>query len=188
MVYVRGQSLYFEPKPDPTTAPVYKITYQPKQGKNATKGNFESLSFQRALTVSRGIQVIIRSWNSKQAHGFTATYPAKAKSIQVGKSTVGAGAQIYSKTVPNLTQAQADQMAQSWYAQLVAHEMKFEDLKMPGDNALDITSVIAVSGTGTDYDQTYFPDSINRSIRFDGGYSMTIAAKNHATDSETGVL
>ena len=105
------------------------------------------------------------------------------KTIKVGQSSVGAGGQIYSKTIPNLTQDQALQYAQKWYGQLVAHEMRLEDLEMPGDNDLDITSIIEFSGTGTAFDQQYFPDNISRRISFDGGYGMTIAAKNHAPDS-----
>ncbi|WP_234775168.1 hypothetical protein [Paraburkholderia tropica] len=78
---------------------------------------------------------------------------------------------------------QALQYAQNWYKQLVAHEMKLEGLALPGDNALDVTSMIQLSGTGTAFDQLYYPDSINRAMSFDGSYEMTIAAKNHAPDS-----
>jgi phage protein D len=187
-VWVRGQSLYFAPAPDPTTTTPYQIVWTPGYKGGTEKANFERVNFKRALTVSRGIQVIIRSWNKKVSHGFTATYPAKVKTIQVGKSKTGAGAQIYSKTIPNLTQEQAIQRAQNWYQQLVAHEMKFDNMGIPGDNGLDITSIISLSGTGTAFDQQYFPDSISRSLNVDGGYEMTVAAKNHSPESETGAL
>jgi phage protein D len=61
--------------------------------------------------------------------------------------------------------------------------MKLEGLTIPGDNDLDTTSLIQLSGTGTAFDQVYFPDSITRRLSFDGGYEMTIEAKNHAPDS-----
>ena len=184
-MWVRGQSLYFQPPPDPTKTTPYSLVYQVASTTSGPKANWETGRLTRALTVSRGIQVKIRSWNKKYAKGFTVAYPAgKAKTIKVGQSTVGGGAQIYSKTIPNLTQDQALQYAQKWYAQLVAHEMKIEGLTMPGDNDLDTTSLIQLSGTGTAFDQIYYPDSINRSMTFDGGYEMTLNAKNHAPDSQ----
>lgn len=182
-VWVRGQSLYFQPAPDPTKTTPYSIVYQVASTEAGPKANFERLKMKRALTVSRGIQVKIRSWNKKYAKGFSVSYPSNVKTIKVGQSTVGSGGQIYSKTIPNLTQDQALQYAQKWYGQLVAHEMRLEDLEMPGDNDLDITSIIEFGGTGTAFDQQYFPDNISRRISFDGGYGMTIAAKNHAPDS-----
>jgi phage protein D len=161
----------------------YQIVYQVATTTAGPKANFEAVKFTRALTVSRGIQVKIRSWNKKYAKGFTVAYPSNVKTIKVGSSTVGAGAQIYSKTIPNLTKDQALQRAQNWYQQIVAHEMKVEGLTMPGDNNLDTTSIIQLSGTGTAFDQIYYPDSITRTLNFDGGYEMTIEAKNHAPDS-----
>jgi phage protein D len=162
----------------------YPIVWQPTSTSSGPKANFEAVKFTRALTVSRGIQVKIRSWNKKFAKGFTVSYPSNAKTIKVGSSSVGAGAQIYSKTVPNLTQDQALQYAQNWYQQIVAHEMKIEGLTMPGDNNLDIPSMLQLSGTGTAFDQMYYTDSIQRTLSFEGGYEMTISAKNHSPDSE----
>ncbi len=182
-VWVRGQTLYFQAPPDPTKTTPYDIVYQVTSTNAGPKANFEAVKFTRSLTVSRGIQVKIRSWNKKYAKGFTVSYPSNVKTIKVGQSTVGAGGQIYSKTVPNLTKDQALQFAQKWYSQLIAHELKIDGLTMPGDNDVDITSIIQLGGTGTAFDQQYYPDSISRSISFDGGYEMTISAKNHAPDS-----
>lgn len=182
-VWVRGQTLYFRPAPDPASTQPYQIVYQVATTSSGPKANFEGVKFKRALTVSRGIQVKIRSWNKKFAKGFTVSYPSNVKTIKVGSSTVGAGAQIYSRTIPNLTQDQAIQRAQKWYEQIVAHEMKLEGLTIPGDNNLDTTSLIQLSGTGTAFDQLYYPDSITRRLDFDGGYEMTVDAKNHAPDS-----
>ena len=38
---------------------------------------------------------------------------------------------------------------------------------------------IRVSGTGTEYDQEYYPDSIVRCWSWDQGYVMRVRAKNH---------
>lgn len=183
-VWVRGQSLYFQPAPDPAKTTPYSVVWQPVTTSAGPMANFESIKLKRALTVSRGIQVKIRSWNKKYAKGFTVSYPSNVKTIKVGSSSVGAGGTIYSKRVDNLTQDQALKYAQNWYNQLVAHEMNIEGLTIPGDNDLDITSIIQFGGTGTAFDQQYFPDSISRSMSFDGGYSMTIGAKNQNPDSQ----
>jgi hypothetical protein len=183
-VWVRGKSLYFQPAPDLTTATPYQLTWQPApNAAGVPVANFEQISLKRSLTVSRGIQVVIRSWNTKTGKALSASFPtSKPKTIQVGKSSVGAGAQIYTKTIPNLDSASALQRAQSWYEQLVAHEMKIE-VTLPGDNTLDTTSIIKLGGTGTKFDQNYYPDSITRSLSLAGGYAMTVNAKNHAPES-----
>ncbi|MDE1139979.1 MAG: hypothetical protein PW999_10050 [Paraburkholderia tropica] len=189
-VWVRGQSLYFQAPADPSATTPYQLVWQPSTTSAGPRANFESFKLKRALTISRGIQVKIRSWNKKFAKGFTVNYPSSTKTIKVGQSQVGAGGTIYSKRVDNLTQDQALQYAQKWYQQLVAHEMIVE-VTMPGDNALDTTSIITLNGTGTAFDsigtgtdqQVYYPDNINRRMTFDGGYEMTVSMKNHSPDS-----
>jgi len=192
IVYVRNQTLYFGPRPADVVGSnpqsLYVIKWQKPFVTNAGSSaspvaNVQSLQFSRALTVSRGVQVVIRSWNQKQAKGFTASYPSGGKSIQVGKATPFGGAQVYVRTFPNLTQDQAQKKAQSLYAAIVAHEMKLK-AELPGDTILDTTSVIQVTGTGTAYDQIYYPDSISRYMHWDGGFSMTVSAKNFASDSQ----
>lgn len=181
-VWVRGTTLYFMPAP--TSPNVYNIVYQPATKTASAQANFEDLTLKRALTVSRGIQVQVKSWNKSLCKTFTANYPAAiAPTIQVGKSLAGSGIQIYKRTYPNLTQEQTIQKAQALYEQLVQHEMQFDNLSMPGDNDLDITSEINLSGTGTAFDQTYYPDCIKRVMSLQSGYGMVVSAKNHSTDS-----
>lgn len=183
-VYVRGKSLYFSPKPDDSTSP-YTITCN-TDDEAYPISNVERLSFARALTVSRGIQVVIRSWHGKYGKAFTATYPSRSSSIQAGKATLFGGTQVYKRTIPNLTQEMANQKAKALYDQIIQHEMKAE-FEMPGDDDLDTTSVIKFVGTDTAFDQTFYPDSITRTLNLDSGYSMHCTAKNHATESDSTV-
>lgn len=183
IVYVRNQTLYFGPR-QAATGDEYVIEWRPPtHEQNTPIANVQTLNFTRALTVTRGIQVVIRSWNQKQAKGFTAYWPSQAKSIQVGKSTPFGGGQVYSRTIPNLTQDQATQKARALYDQIVAHEMRLI-AELPGDTILDTTSVIQVTGTRTAFDQIYYPDTISRRMDWDGGLSMTVAAKNAAPESQ----
>jgi len=182
-VYVRGKTLYFGPKPDPQSTP-YVLQWVPAKDDQAIpEGNFVDLRFSRGLTVSRGIQVVVRSFNSKHKKSFSATYPNKANSTQAGKAKPFGGTQIYTYTIPGLTQEQALQRAQTIYAELIAHEMKLT-ANLPGDNILGIDTMVQVIGTDTAWDQTYFPDSVVRRMSFDEGYAMTLQAKNHAPDSQ----
>lgn len=183
--WVRGQSLFFQPVPDPTKTEPYEMVWQPRTTERGVPvANFEMLKLQRSLTVSRGIQVVIRSFNAKTGKALTVAFPPnKPKSIKVGKSTVGQGSQVYTKTIPGLDRAAALQRAQNWYQQLVAHEMKMQ-FAFPGDNSLDVTSIVKLSGTGTAWDQNYYPDSISRVMTVNGGYALSGHAKNHSPESE----
>jgi hypothetical protein len=186
IVYVRGTTLYFGPGPSETSTP-FKLIWQDGVNGGAPTANFENLQCTRGLTVSRGIEVVIRSWNQKQQKGFTAQFPGKSKTIQAGKSSIFGGTQIYWRTIGNLTQEQATQEAQKLYAQLIQHEMKIS-FEMPPDDSLDTTSVVQLDGTNTAFNQLYYPDSISRSMSVDGGWVMRASAKNHSPESEIGAL
>ena len=180
VVYVQGHDLHFEPAPDPGANP-YPITWQPPSDNGWPVGNVESLTFQRTLTVGKGVVVQVRSWNQKQKKGFTATYPTShAKGIKPGDSK--SPAQVYSYVIANLTQEQANQKARALYNGIIQHEMRME-CTLPADAALSKTSTIKVSGTGTAFDQVYYPESITRRLGIDAGFTMEVSAKNHSSDT-----
>ncbi|WP_353192103.1 hypothetical protein [Pandoraea pnomenusa] len=184
VVYVSGRELHFGPKTDPESTPYLIQWSPPDDSRGYPEANAVDLKFTRALTVSRGIQVVVRTWNAKQKKGFTVSYPSKAKTTQAGKAKPFGGAQIFSYTIPGLTQEQALQRAQKIYDELIAHEMKLV-ARMPADPLLRVTTMIEVAGTDTDWDQRYFPDSVVRrmSMNMSDGYVMSVNAKNHAPDS-----
>jgi hypothetical protein len=51
---------------------------------------------------------------------------------------------------------------------------------MPGDVTTTSRLQDQLSGTGTAFDQLYWIDEIEREMGFDGGFGMTIKAKNHS--------
>lgn len=178
VVYVKGHELHFEPQPDASTAPQYPINWVPADSQQTFRSNASQLSFQRTLTVGKTIAVEVRSFNQQQRAGFRVIYPKKQGSqIKPGEAT--SPAQLYSYNVPNLTLEQATQRAQSIYNDLIKNEMRLT-AEMPADNVLDTLHVIPVSGTGTVFDQTYFPHSITRTMSMHEGYRMRIAARNHS--------
>ena len=185
VVYVKGNELHFEPAPDPATAPQYPVFWVPATESAPFQSNAKTLGFSRTLTVGKTITVTVRSWNQKQAKGFTATYPTNhAKGIRPGSATEPA--QNYSYVIGNLTQQQAIQRAQAIYNEIIKNEMRMT-ASFPGDGTLDVAHVIPVSGTGTAFDQTYYPETIIRRMTYDGGYSMDVTARNHSNDVEPAI-
>lgn len=183
VAYVKGRELHFEPKPDDGTADPFVLKWEaPTEERGYPVFNGTRLSFSRHLTVSKGVIVQVRSWNAKSKAGFTATYPKHGKGIQPGNATTKGDAQLYSYTIPNLTQQQADERAQKLYREIIAHEMRL-DAQMPGDVSLTIADRVQVTGTGTNWDQDYYPESITRRMSMGEGFTMSLAAKNHDPNS-----
>ena len=80
------------------------------------------------------------------------------------------------------TAVRCQQYAQARYREIIAHEMRMR-ARLPADNLLQAKSVIKVQGTGTAFDQTYYPMSITRMMSMDEGYTMLVDAKNRNPDS-----
>lgn len=178
LCYVRGKTLHFRPRPTEPGEP-YVIRWEPPNEDNAApQANVESLEFSRSLTVAKGVTVVVRSWNTKQKAGFTASYPNKGRTTQAGAASPFGGTQVYSFVFPGLTQEQATQKAIQLHREITSHEMKLR-ATLPADELLDPTAVIQVEGTGTKFDQTYYPVSVTKRMSLRGGYTMTVDAKNH---------
>lgn len=185
-VYVKGKELHFEPFAKPSDEP-YLLKWQPptdEQGFSVFNGT--ALAFSRNLTLAKDVIVEVRSWNAKNKKGFT-----KRAQATHNKNTVLAGAaqpygeaQVYSYTFAGLTPDAALKKAQALLAEITQHEMVL-DATLPADNVLGVKNIIQVVGTGTTFDQLYYPDSVRRDMSMDGGYTMTIHAKNHNPETVT---
>lgn len=174
-VFVKGKALYFTPPPS-TSASRPFVFERTVDGNGLASWNGQSVKFRRSLTVAKDIQVTVTSWNAKQKRAFT----VKATRSKKGN---GAGVQKYAYRIANLTPEQAQQKANALLAEISQHEMKVA-IEGPADTAMAIDSVIRVKGTGTDFDQIYFPRSIQRTLTQDGGFNWSIEAKNHSPESE----
>ena len=184
VVYVKGQELHFEPKPL-VTDPPYLLQWEPASADKASPTfNGKAISFTRNLTLAKGIVVTVRSWNAKQKKGFSATFPKSAKSITPGNATNKGGIQNYVFVKAGLDQQKADEFAQNKHRELTRHEMKLQ-ATLPADDLLTANCLVQFTGTGTLFDQQYFPDTVVRRMSVTEGYVMTLNAKNHNTDSET---
>lgn len=166
------------PDADPNT---YELRWEVNADGNPT-ANVKDLRLSRSLTVAKGITVVVRSWNKKQSKGFTAYYPSKGKGTQAGKASPFGNQQIYLVKRGQLDQDSATKLAQQIHKDITQHEMKLR-ATLPADNILTQTAMVRLTGTGTNWDQDYFVESITRQMSLDQGYVMNVSAKNHNVDS-----
>ncbi|WP_042298951.1 phage late control D family protein [Paraburkholderia kururiensis] len=183
--YVQGQTLHFEPLPDPSKDDTYVIQWsEPDATTGSPTATVEDLEFSRNLTVAKDIIVYVRSMNAKQKKGFTVKAQAqhnKNKVIRNAQLPYGQ-AQVYSYSIPGLTQAEAQARANAYLQDLSKHEMRLHAV-MPGDDVLSPRTLVSVTGTDTVFDQIYYPDSVIRAMSIRDGYRMTLSAKNHSVES-----
>lgn len=174
-VYVTGNTLVFGPAP-PDAAP-YIIQWQ-EPNPVLPASNAVRLNFSHNLTLSRDIVVRVRSWNMWQKASYTKTATVKHKSRNSGDTP-----QVYSFIKPGLTPEQAQQLANQTALSLAQHELHMH-VELPGDITPTMQSVLQLRGTP--YDQTFYPETIVRSMRLGGegedddtgGFRMSIESKN----------
>lgn len=185
-IFVKGQTVYFQPKAKPTDNP-YVIQWQaPTDSRSFSVMNGMSLNFSRNLTLAKDIIVIYRghSIKTKKRMEVKRTATHNKNTVLSGASQPAGDAQVYYRYLPGLATPQSlIDKAESYLQELTAHEIKLH-AELPADNLLTTENIIKVVGTGTAFDQTYFPDSILRSFGWNSGYTMTLTAKNHDTNSQ----
>ncbi len=164
-VWVSGITLHFQP----VATAVVAQTVSPS----------ECLGFrmQRALTLASDIEVVVKSWNSRQQSAFMQVARQSGR-----RSGAGARTQRYVYVRPNLLPDQALQLAQRILADLSRHE-RVVQLTMPGALVLSPRSMIAIAGTGTDFDQVYQVAEIERDLSVERGFVQQVKVKNSTVTS-----
>ncbi|CAN7329816.1 hypothetical protein LJR084_001929 [Variovorax sp. LjRoot84] len=185
VVYVKGRELHFEPKPDPAVETPYVLRWQPPNADSASPVfNAMKLTVQRNLTVARDIKVTVRSWNQKQKKGFTVTANrVKVRNKTTSKVVRPVGPpQQYSYFFPNMTPDEAQKKANQLLKDISEHEVNL-NADIPGDPEVAQATVLRLEGTGTAFDQLYFPASVVHSYNDGTGYRTAIRAKNSSPES-----
>jgi phage protein D len=167
--YVEGTNLHFDPAIRGATPPVL---VQP--------GDLTDLRLERSLTLARDIEVTVKSWNSRQSSAFI----QKARGSGSRGTRSSGPPQNYVFVRPNLTPDEALKLAQRKLAELTRHERVIE-MTMAGELVLTPRSMIMLGGTGSDFDQTYYVDVIERRLHAGGGFTQRIRAKNTSPRTET---
>jgi phage protein D len=185
-VYVKGHELHFEPRTAPDSDP-YVIQWQkPTVQSGSPVANVTEMRFSRNLSIAKDIKVRVLSWNPKTNKQVDETAERKrVYSATTSKATKYNGpAQEYTYRIPGLTNDQAQRRAQQILDDLSKHEVNLH-VDMPGDTLLTPRNIIKVVGTGTAFDQTYFPTSITRSYGLSEGFAMSVQAKNQTPNNPT---
>jgi phage protein D len=162
-VAVSGTTLNFSPTNNVARAP-YVIT----------PGDCIDLKLNRSLTLARNIEVTIKTWNSRKKSAFSQT--ASGINIAGSSSAVASPPVQYLFVRPNLTADQASRFAQDKLNELTMHERMVEFI-MPGDLLLTPNSQLIMSGTGTQFDQIYNIDVVERRLSLSEGFMQTVRAK-----------
>ncbi len=171
-VFVEGTALHFQPAGPPAAA---AVAVRPT--------DVISLRLERSLTLARDIEVVVKSWNSREGSAFVQR--ARATRRVGGKGTgEAAPVQRYVFVRPNLTPDAALKLAQQKLAELTRHE-RVIDVVMAGDLVLTPRSTVMLVGTGCDFDQLYYVDTIERRLRYDGGFTQRVRAKNTSPRTQT---
>ena len=168
-VFVRGTSLHFGPSPrNAAVRPIWP-------------GDVMALRLERALTLARDIEVVVKSWNARQQSAFTQTARAAAARRGDGKS---GSAQRHVLVRPNLTQEQALKLAQTTLAELTRHRMVLH-ATMPGDLSLAPRDALSLGGTATAFDQIYYVDEVSRRLSVQHGFVQQVTARNDSAPAQT---
>ena len=135
---------------------------------------------ERSLTLAGDIEVVVKSWNSRQQNAFVQTARAQREPGTKTKRRP----QRYVYVVPNLTPDDALKLAQRRLVELTRHE-RIIDAEMPGELDLAPRMMIAVDATGTGFDQVYWIDEIERSVHVSYGFTQRLRARNANVGSQT---
>jgi phage protein D len=158
-VFVSGQTLTFAPLP--SAAPALMLT----------PNDCITLDLEHSLTLARDIEVTVKSWNSRQQSSFSQT------ARTTGQGRRGGTPQHIVVVRPNLTPNDAQTLADRILADLSAHE-RIVSAELPGEIALNPRSQIVLTGTGTDFDQTYYVAELDRHFSVDHGFTERLRLKN----------
>jgi phage protein D len=162
--FVSGDQLYFIPKDADGDA--YEVHYREPTPEEYESGNFIKLNMSRNLRAAKSVKVKVKSWHHKDAKAYEHTAEASG----------GGEALEYEHHIAMANQEQVEKVAKSKLKDVIRHEMNLS-VTMPGDLAIDPTQKLALSGTGTQFDQEYDIDHVKFSMSYDGGFEMEISTK-----------
>jgi len=174
-IWVEGTTVHFHPTTPPDSNP-WELVWMPDGWVgNQPWMNGVKLTMERSMVMAKDVVVVVRSWNSLQEQGFTKWSPSSARinSVASGKD------QQFSFVIPNLTAAAAQETANKLREQITQQE-RLVTIEAPADLIVGARNMLQITGTGSSWDQTYYVDWVRRSMSFEGGFPMTIHAKNHS--------
>jgi len=181
--YVFGTTLYFNPASG--SAPVYPVELT-RDFNGLLVASVTDLVLERHMTYARDVVVKVKSWSSRQKTSIVSTVRT---STMDQSSAVAPKSAIYLYEVPNLSQAQCLAKAQQLALDISRHE-RCARVIIPSLALMNPQTLIPVSGTGTDYDSTYYPLTITYEVTTERGATTFVEATTSSPlgiyDGETG--
>jgi phage protein D len=173
-----GRTVVVEPKPSPDTAQSYAVYYTPPTSGQGVTSNCMSLRLTHSKNIASGVDVIV------EAHDAKSGTQVRARSRSSRSAFNTAGRTTYTFNFPGMTQDQAQQAADARAGQISLFEYAL-DFMMPGDPTLTVDQMIALSGTGTAFDQSYYIAQIAHVLDMTLGYEMTVTGQNTPPGTST---
>ena len=170
-LFINCATLYFQ---SPQTTVRKNIRIQPN--------DISDLRMDRLPLLGSNFQVTVKSWNSWQQQAVTSSVStSQPGAVPVNNNGHSSADPQFILTAPNLTPDMADTIAQQQLDLIGRHERTIE-FETPGDPSLTTRDMIVLSGTGTQFNQSYQIESIEHSIGHSKGYSQRIRAKNSSNN------
>ncbi len=177
-IFVQGNTLFFQPAANPIEDSPFDV-YCVVDG-SSPSANVSRLITHRSMTLARDVIVKVVSWNHEMKSAVTATRRAEKTTARGQSAKFPPTTYVFREA--GLTQDQANALADSKLRELTLHERRIE-FDIPGDLSLTPRSLVRLSGTGTDFDQTYFVAQIYITCSLERGFSMKVTAKNASPQS-----
>ena len=179
LAYIDEETLVFVPRGS-TAGDPYRLHWEPPTVGEGQFSNMIRFEAKRSLSLSREVVVKVRSWNRQKKKGFTKT--VTATNSQRTKSR-GGTATTHVVRQGGLTEEEAIQLGRKKLKEITDHEIRIVAV-LPGDSLIKPETVLQVTGTRSDLDQTYFVDNVLRKFDFRTGYTMEVRAKNSSTQEQ----
>ena len=185
-LYMRGNTLHFHPTVDPASDP-YAVRFDPMTAERPEpQAGVRNLQMTRRFVLARPVTVLVKSFHSKTGKAVTGKASFGNTSVdtsvggQHGSRKVRPTRYVFVR--PNLTQDQADKMAQRLLDDIIRHERTIE-WQEPGNTLLTPRHMVRLEGTGTGFDQVYYVETVTRTVAFNQGFTMSVRAKNNSPEA-----
>jgi phage protein D len=178
--WVSGTTLNFQPSSVVQGTPI-SVQWDPATMTATANGPVVSLKTTRNLLLASDVKVVVDTWNHRQKAKFRGAVTA----TKTGKSNGAPSTLTYHLRSPGLTSDAAQAAAQAQAEQITRHERLFE-METPPDVTTTPRNQVQISGTGTSWDQSYWIDVVDRSMRW-GEFTQTVSGKNHSPQSMAGL-
>lgn len=168
-LYFKDNTIYFKLPGSDNAGGSYPIRFVPPSYDSIADGNILAIQLTQNVHLNKGVKQTVRSWHTRKEKNIEAK-----KDAQSG----GQGQPLeFVDHIPGLTDDQADKIATKKQLERQRHEMKIE-VVLPGDVNFDARMMIALSGTGSAWDQEYHCNTCTHQFSTYNGYTMRISAQN----------